>query len=251
MTDALSAVKLVLQTMNHYYSCRLLHSLRRGAGYPPPGAINLLKTQNLFRNRGARAGRCTQRPIKIITSARDGYFKQEKKPYKHFEVPRLWYELPTVLMSNVTSLNNKLDEVITSVLSIKADVVAITEPWQVSSELCNIEGFSVFSHLRQARRGGGVLLWCRDTLRPSVLNVQVPEGVEALWVRTAPARHPRQVASIIFCVAYHPLRSPSGPVLINHLIDSVDSLRARYTSAKFVICGDFKELDPIVLLTNC
>ncbi len=88
-----------------------------------------------------------------------------------------------------------------------------------------------------------MLVWCRDTLRPSVLKVNVPDEVEALWIKASPARYPRQIASVVLCVAYHPPRSPTSPTLLNHLITTVDALRGRYPNAKFVLCGDFNELD--------
>lgn len=73
---------------------------------------------------------------------------------------------------------------------MKQNIVAITEPWQVPSELCNVDTYSVFTYFRQARRDGGVLLWCRDTLRPSLLSVNVSDLLETVWIKIYPANHP-------------------------------------------------------------
>ena len=100
------------------------------------------------------------------------------KPYKHFEISRVWYNLPSVLLSNVTSLNNKLDEVITTVNLVNPDIVAITEAWQVVPEMCKIEGYEVFHHLRTGQRGGGLVMFSRGKLNPSRLTVDVPEELE-------------------------------------------------------------------------
>ena len=51
----------------------------------------------------------------------------------------MWYDLPSLFLSNVTSLNNKFDEFVTTVKSVSADVVAVTKAWQVVTEMCTIE----------------------------------------------------------------------------------------------------------------
>lgn len=54
-------------------------------------------------------------------------------------------------MSNVISLGNKLDEVITTVKTINLDMVAITEQWQAASELCAVDGYSIFTGQERRR----------------------------------------------------------------------------------------------------
>ena len=130
------------------------------------------------------------RPIKVITSTVRKGRKVEEREYKHFEVPRVWYSLPSLLLSNVTSLANKMDELIVSVRSNCADIVAITEAWQITPEVCMIQDYQLFHHLRNQRRGGGVALFCRSDLSPSHLHVDVPAGLEALWVRVTPPATP-------------------------------------------------------------
>ena len=114
------------------------------------------------------------RPIKVITTSDRKERIMEAKEYKHFEVPRLWYSLPSLLMSNVTSLANKMDELIASVRTHCPDIVAITETWQIVPEVCNIQDYQLFHHLRTERRGGGVALYCRSDLPPSHLNIVPP-----------------------------------------------------------------------------
>ena len=128
------------------------------------------------------------RPIPVIITSR----KKSTKPkvtreYKHFEVPRTWYNLPSFLLSNVPSLRNKMDEVIETVRSTCADLVAITEVWQMVPVVCTIENFELFHHLRTNRRGRGAALFCRSSLSPSHLRDNIPEGIEALWIPTTPA----------------------------------------------------------------
>ncbi|XP_076069589.1 uncharacterized protein LOC143041511 [Oratosquilla oratoria] len=134
-----------------------------------------------------------------------------------------------------------MEEVIETVRSTGCDMMAITEAWQIVPEMCNIENFVLFHHLR-------VALFCRADLNPSHLRVDIPEGVEVLWVRINPRLHPRHTASIIMCVVYHPPRAHTAALLSDHIIETADSLRLKYPAAKLVICGDFNRLDTSEIL---
>lgn len=225
------------------YSRGSLHQLRPGCGYPAPQTIQRLKEAGVFRNRGRRSGSKTQRNIQIVKCSKR---KEKPVPTRQSylkEVPRQWYDLPSLLLSNVASLGNKVEEMSATVKSLNISLVAITEAWQMVPEICQIEGYVLYHQLRSGRRGGGVALFARRELSASRLPVDIPEGVEALWVRLTPPSHPRDTASIIVGVVYHPPRSPLAHVLVEHLINTADSLRARYPSAKLVLCGDFNQLN--------
>lgn len=225
------------------YSRTDLYRLRRSSAYPQVSVIQKLKELQLFRNRSAKKNKRVLQNIPVITIARRKAKPQQTKKLKHFEVPRLWYDLPSLLLSNVTSLSNKLDEVITTIKSTNADVVAITEAWQIVPELCNITDYQLFHRLRTGKRGGGLVLYCRSHLHPTLLPVEPPDGVETLWVRLSPPAHPRHAASVLICLVYHPPRAASATSLVNHIIDNMDQLRTRYPSAKVVVCGDFNKLN--------
>ena len=227
------------------YRPRELIQLRARTGYPPPQVIGRLKKFHLFRNRGCKAGRNVQRPIKALKPSTVPRKRHQKPTEKRVvkEVPRLWYSLPSVLLANVTSLCNKLDEVSATVKALDVGVVAITEAWQIVPEISAIEGYDLFYQLREDKRGGGVALYIREELCAFQPPVTVPEGVEALWVRLTPPSHPRLTASMLVCVIYHAPRAPSGQALSDHIISTADTLRGRYPSAKLVVCGDFNELD--------
>ena len=175
-------------TMPAHYTISTLYSLKQGCGYPPPDVIVRLKSFGLFKNRGKKRGSHVHRSIPVISSNKcESKVKSAQcKPYKHFEVSRVWYDLPCLFMSNVTSLCNKFDELVTTVKTVRADIVAITEAWQVTPETCTMENYDMFHHLRTDRRGGGVVIFCRRDLTPSRLHVDVPEGVEVAWVRVSP-----------------------------------------------------------------
>lgn len=54
---------------------------------------------------------------------------------RHVKMPRVWYSFPSLLLSNVTSLINKMEDLIVSVRSTCADNATITEAWQIVSEV--------------------------------------------------------------------------------------------------------------------
>ncbi len=65
------------------------------------------------------------RPIKAVTSSAREDRWVEKREYKHSEVPCVC--LPSLLLFNAKSLANKMDELIVTVSSTCADIVAVTE----------------------------------------------------------------------------------------------------------------------------
>ena len=94
---------------------------------------------------------------------------KEARDYSYIEVPHVWYSLPS-LLSNVTSLRNKGDELTVTVRAASADIVGITEAWQIVPEVCSIENYQLFHHLRTVHRGEELL--CSATVL-SVLHYSV------------------------------------------------------------------------------
>ena len=62
-------------------------------------------------------------------------------------------------------------------------------------------------------------------------------------MRVTPPFHPRNIASIMYCVVYYLPRTATAQLLINHVIDTPDVLRVRFPAAELVICGDLNRLD--------
>ncbi|MPC89889.1 hypothetical protein E2C01_084852 [Portunus trituberculatus] len=89
-----------------------------------------------------------------------------------------------------------------------ADIGAITEAWQIIPEVCMVQDFQLFHHLRSERRGGGVAVYCRSILSLSHLSVDVPPpAVEALgrefgqWVMHHPWTKVLEVKDV--CTKWH------------------------------------------------
>ena len=139
ISQQVSAAITLCKLAIYRYRPSEIYNLKHGCGYPPADSIQTLKEQKLFRNRGRRGGKKIQRPIPTITSERNRTktktITSERKETntnlsrRRFlsEVPRVWYNLPSILLSNVTSLSNKMEEVTQAVRSTSCDVMAVTE----------------------------------------------------------------------------------------------------------------------------
>ena len=91
--------------------------------------IEQLKSFNLFHSRGSRGGRSSVRsiPVHSADNRRKQKVKEARVSTLYMEVPRVWYSSPSFLLSNVTSLANKVDELTVTMRAASTDIVAITE----------------------------------------------------------------------------------------------------------------------------
>ena len=80
------------------------------------------------------------------------------------------YDLPSFMLCNARSANNKFDELSTVILEYDVGVSAITETWfkhDLPASLISIPGYVVFHKSRIHRKEGGVALYAKDTFKPS------------------------------------------------------------------------------------
>lgn len=122
------------------YLIRDLFKFKTRACLPATNIVTRLKELGIFHYRGKRGGRNTNKKIPTLNNRKPqprktADCKERLTPTNIIEVPRLWYSFPSLFLSNVTSLTNKLDELITTVQELNVDVTAITETWQVSPEI--------------------------------------------------------------------------------------------------------------------
>ena len=156
------------------------------------------------------------------------------------------YDLPSVLLLNARSLQNKFDDMSVVADINNADLIAITETWfneNTPLQLFSLSNYNLFFKSRKDRVGGGVALYGKQRLNCKQLPVQVPDGLEVLWIQMRPPKLPRQVSSIIICVIYFPPRDPLSPDYIDHITSTIDELLIRYPGAGISIIGDFNDLD--------
>ena len=154
-------------------------------------------------------------------------------------------------MTNTQSVVEKKDELGSILRLVKADVCILSETWFTPTMLaCQLDfgGFTTYSKCRTDRRGGGVAIHVKNDIPSKLLSINVPDELECVWVEARPRRLPRGLSAIIFCVVYITTGSPLQPLLADHIIDTTDQLRSRYTDLGFCITGDFNRMDIMPLL---
>ncbi|CAH1239876.1 NCAPD2 [Branchiostoma lanceolatum] len=152
----------------------------------------------------------------------------------------------SVISDILRSLCNKMEELQTVLLLNKIQVAAITETWfnaDMPTTWWDIDGYHLYSKPRLDRQGGGVAVYVDNDIPTQELDITVPDGLECLWVKARPKRLPRTIPYIVVCAVYIPPASPHGTALIEHLSDTVDTLRAKTPNVGMCIAGDFNRLD--------
>ena len=88
---------------------------------------------------------------------------------------------------NAMSIMNKKNELNIMVDDIKPHIIGITESWannDITDAELGLEGYAMFRKDRMGRRGGGVLLYIKDTV--PAYEVQLQEEAdcnEAIWCK--------------------------------------------------------------------
>ncbi|KAI8516894.1 hypothetical protein Bbelb_054750 [Branchiostoma belcheri] len=271
------------------YSSGFLRACRAAARPLLPQQRSLLKTSGLLRfssrPRGSKGGRNRIRQIQTVIgnrppsstqgisllckSAGEAHIPHEPKcgkqqqpeinrnlirvPVEHKKQAERTQNFPSVYMCNARSLFNKLDEFELTIRQLRVDLAIVTETWfstRMTSEVLNVEGYSLFSTSRTDQRGGGVAVYIREDIQARAIpQVTVPPDLECVWVRVRPTRLPRQVSSIVICATYIPPNSKHQDLLIEHLVTTTDMLRTLYPDVGLVFAGDYNRLDykPLLL----
>lgn len=143
--------------------------------------------------------------------------------------------LPTMILSNVRSLRNKMDE-LRSLSSHchefrEACIMVLTESWlrrDIPNDLIQLDGFSCVRADREATsgksRGGGICVYVKDswcsqfTIRETICD----PDIEALCLTMRPYYLPREFGSVSICAAYVPPGAKAN-VAANRLADCVYS----------------------------
>lgn len=163
-------------------------------------------------------------------------------------------EFPSILLSNVRSITNKIEELDILMRGKQIDVACLTETWLTNSSILSLDGYNAYILPRKSAdekkeeisHGGGVGLICRNDTPSRILDPPIPKSpeLEVLWVWVRPRFLPRGVSSLIFGVVYYPPKAPFRKTLVNYLQYSVDHFRSKYPFAGIVICGDFNDIKP-------
>ncbi|XP_073519598.1 uncharacterized protein [Phyllobates terribilis] len=143
------------------------------------------------------------------------------------------------VLANARSLTNKMDELEAEISTGNYDIVGITETWLDESYdwAVNLQRYSLFRRDRRNRKGGGVCLYVKTCLKPTIRE-DVWEGneeVESLWVEIHGAKNNNK---IIIGVCYKPPNiAEATESLLMRQIDEVAK------NNEVLIMGDFNYPD--------
>ena len=164
--------------------------------------------------------------------------------------------LPSILLANVQSLDNKVDEIRARVAFQRdirdCNVLCFTETWltgETQSEAVQPAGFSTHradrnKHLSGKERGGGVCLmanvtWCDERNIQELKSFCSPD-LEFLTIKCRPHYLPREFSSIIITAVYIPPQADTSMAL-NELYLTLCKLETIYPEAAFIVAGDFNK----------
>ena len=258
------------QSQRIRYSISQLYRLRNTAKCNRPSETLLrLKESGILRYRGCRAGSGKIRPIAVRISQRLHVKAQRPTSQQlvnranivhvSLTAPQLrthvgpCYNFPRVILTNARSIHNKQDELEFVLRNQSIDLCAISETWLSHDEAPppSIDGFVHFTKSREARRGGGVLIYVKQEFNPTLVPcISVPRELEIVWIHLRPQRLPRQLSGIFVAVLYSPPNSDTGDELIEHLINAVDQFKTVHPNAGFIM-GDFNKLDTNPICGGC
>ena len=187
-----------------------------------------LPTKQRKKKRGRRAG--------VLVRTRKRYFKPA---------------LPTILLANVQSIDNKMDE-LNARIKFQRDirnccVLAFVETWlvpEISDTAVTPSGFSIYRQDRTAdsgkHRGGGVCVmvnfsWATDI---AVLASHCSPVLELLTVKIRPFYLPREFTAVIVSVVYIPPQADKATAL-DELYGIINGLENVHPEAAFIVVGDF------------
>ena len=116
--------------------------------------------------------------------------------------------LPTFLLSNVRSLNAKIDELQVVAQQNHVDVIAITGTClnpEIPDGPVLLTDFSMVRKDRASgKRGGGVCAFIKSNIPFSTFTDLCAPEIECVWLKLRPHRLPRELSCIFVGVIYHP-----------------------------------------------
>lgn len=147
---------------------------------------------------------------------------------------------PSFILSNIRSIKNKFEELSTVVLTHNQDINVFVETWltnDVVDESIYIPGYTIFRKDRSYKKGGGIIIYLRNTLKViESVEWSIPH-TESVIVKLT------DVKTILICI-YHPhWKEPVKHVgAVNELINFLSSFILKNPAYSIALCGDFNGL---------
>ena len=171
--------------------------------------------------------------------------------------------LPTIIVSNVHRLHNKVDELFARIDSFKdysnCSVYCFSETWLKPSQpdsLVQPPGFTIFRQDRDhqatgKRQGGGVCFlvndrWCIDV---RIISQGCTADLEHLTIKCRPFYLPREFSSVTLTSAYiHPRADVDSA--LGALCDVISDCENRDPDTMSIVAGDFNQASLSTVLPN-
>ena len=108
------------------------------------------------------------------------------------------------LYTNIRSIKTKFDEFKTLVNTENPDIIGLTETWlncskkEFESEF-SLTGYTILNKDRKNKKGGGVMLYIKDYLKPACLDLQGNnDQIETVWAHLRAANNKRINVGVIY-----------------------------------------------------
>lgn len=163
--------------------------------------------------------------------------------------------LPSLLLANVRSLENKMDELRTRIISQReirdCCVLIFTETWlsdNTPDSAVQLQTHSIQRGNRTAasgkHKGGGICIYinnqrCSDV---QIVSKHCSIDVEILLLKCRPFYLPREFTAVFFLGVYIPPHANSAAAL-GTLYDAINTQENTHPDAVFIVAGDFNHCD--------
>ena len=162
--------------------------------------------------------------------------------------------LPSILLSNVRSLSNKMDELCLLIRSSRdfslSSVLCFTETWLcglIPDSALQLAGFQLFradrhTELSGKTKGGGICFytnsgWCKDV---TVIQEYCSPDLESFFINCKPFYSPREFVSFILVGVYIPPQA-NVQVAQRMLADQILCVERTNPDSLVIVLGDFNK----------
>ncbi|XP_071948788.1 uncharacterized protein [Antedon mediterranea] len=147
------------------------------------------------------------------------------------------FSCPKILLTNVRSIRNKVDEFEATLSKYKIDLAVVTETWlnAETENLATIPGYQHFNKMRVGRKGGGVSVYSVDRLIMNHTEHHDQCNFECLWCCITIPNNIRRLKHLYVGAIYYPPAAAGAEQLVSHVIETVDRIRSANHEVPIII----------------
>ena len=142
----------------------------------------------------------------------------------------------------------KLDELRIVVDNLSPGIVGVTETWfnsEIPDDCVSVANYQIFRSDRSQRLGSGVSMYIHESFKPAKINQPEIDGIESLFINFP------DLSLSVWCLYVPPqLSSCIHREISDKLVNIYDSILHSFPEMKFVIMGDFNDLNTNLFQTN-